>query len=138
MSKRPFDLDVLKEMVGPKVFARGEGYAEAGYVELVDTDEDAILAHVHGSETYVVDMTPSMNAGLCTCPAFEDWGFCKHLVAVAMVYNDSTENELKGVRGRMSRLREGLALEDREALIARLVDLARRYPEVLTDIEDAD
>jgi uncharacterized Zn finger protein len=136
MSKRSFDLTALKEMTGPKVFARGEGYAEGGYVEMVDTDDDSVLAHVHGSEVYVVDMTPSANAGICTCPAFEDWGVCKHLVAVAMVYNDSPESQLKGVRGRMSRLREGLALEERDALIARLVDLAQRHPEVLADLEN--
>lgn len=136
MSGKKFDLEVFREMAGPKVFARGESYAEGDQVELVDTDDDSILAHVHGTETYVVDMTPSMNAGLCTCPAFEDWGVCKHLVAVAMVYNELTDAEIKAVRGRVSRLREGLALDDRDALIERLIGLARRHPQVLEDLEE--
>jgi len=135
MSQMAFDLEVLRQGTGPKVFARGEAYAEQGQVEIIDVEADAVLAHVHGSETYIVDMTPSANAGICTCPAFEDFGVCKHLVATALVYNGLSPAEARKAHGRILRLREGLALESREALIERLVDLARASPEVLAALE---
>jgi len=135
MSKTQFDLKVLREYTGPKVFARGEAYAEQGYVEIIDVEDDAVLAHVEGSETYVVEMTPSENAGLCTCPAFEDWGVCKHLVATAIVYNDLGPAEVRRAHGRITQLRQGLGMESREALIERLVELARRQPDVLAALE---
>ena len=135
MSKTPFDLEALREYTGPKVFARGEAYAEQGYVEIIDVEDDAVLAHVLGTETYIVDMTPSANAGLCTCPAFEDWGVCKHLVATAIVYNDLGPAETRRAHGRIAQLRQGLGLETRETLIERLVELARRQPAVLATLE---
>ncbi len=135
MSKTLFDLDALRQETGPKLFARGEAYAQGGYVELIDVDKDSVLAHVEGSEIYIVELTPSISAGLCTCPAFEDWGVCKHVVATALVYNDLSPTEVRAAHGRMARLRDGLALESQEALIERLMDLARRSPEVLEALE---
>lgn len=135
MSGLKFDIAVLRENLGPRAFARGEGYAEQGYVEIVSIDGDEVLAHVDGTETYIVEMTVSANAGLCTCPAFEDWGICKHIAATALVYNDLTESQAGEARGRIARLRDGLALDSREALIERLVDLAKRQPSVLAALE---
>jgi len=135
MKRTIFDIDVIREYLGPKVFARGEGYAEQQRVEIVSLDDDQVLAHVDGTETYIVEMTVSENAGICTCPAFEDWGLCKHLAAVALTYNDLSASDVTEARGRISRLRDGLALDSREALVERLVNLARRDPKVLATLE---
>lgn len=135
MSRTLFDLDALRQETGPKVFARGEAYAEQGYVEIVDVEDDAVLAHVEGNDIYVVQLTPSAGAGVCTCPAFEDWAVCKHLVATAIVYNDLDPAQIRRAHGRIAKLRQGLGLEIREALIERLVDLARRQPQVLAALE---
>jgi uncharacterized Zn finger protein len=138
MGHIPFDLQFLSDQSGPKVFARGEAYAEAGLVEIIDAADDAVLAHVEGTETYVVQLTPSAGLGLCTCPAFDDFGVCKHVVATAVVYNGLSEVELRAARSRFARLREGLDLESREELVARIIGLARRYPAVLADLEGLD
>ena len=135
MSHTPFDLQTLSQATGPKVFARGEAYAEQGHVAIVDVEDDAVLAHVEGSETYSVALTPSAGTGNCTCPAFEDWAVCKHLVATAIVYNDLGPAQIRRAHGRIAKLRQGLGLDTREALIERLVDLARRQPQVLAALE---
>ena len=135
MGHTPFDLQFLSDQSGPKVFARGEAYAEAGLVEIIDAADDAVLAHVEGTETYVVQLTPSAGLGLCTCPAFVDFGVCKHIVATALVYNGLSDGEVRSAKGRFARLREGLELESREDLVQRLIGLARRHPDVLADLE---
>lgn len=71
--------------------------------------------------------------GACTCPGFEKFGACKHQAAVVTAANAA---DLSKVRERMSRLRDGLALDSREALIERLVELARVQPTVLAALED--
>jgi len=138
MAGTAFDLDGLRELTGPKVFARGEAYAEAGHVDLVQVAGDDVVAHVEGTETYVVRLTPSNGLGLCTCPAFEDFGTCKHVVATAVAYSGLNEAEVRAVRNRFARLREGLDLEDHAALVERILDLARRFPQVLADLEAAE
>jgi uncharacterized Zn finger protein len=43
--------------------------------------------------------------GECSCPAIEDWGFCKHIVAVALAANAvGGDVEEEGV-GALSRIR---------------------------------
>jgi hypothetical protein len=54
-------------------------------------------------------------------------------VVVAANLLDATGRQY--VQGRLARLRDGLALESREALIERLVDLAKREPTVLVGLE---
>jgi uncharacterized Zn finger protein len=137
MAQTPFDLDALRDHTGPRVFARGEAYAEAGHVDLVQVAEDEVVAHVSGTGTYVVHLTPSSGLGLCTCPAFEDFGTCKHVVATAVVHNGLNAVEVRAARSRLARLAEGLELEDHAALVARVLDLARRIPAVLADLEGA-
>ena len=49
-----------------------------------------MLAQVAGTEDYRTELTGRGEDfdGECSCPAFEDWGFCKHMVATALAAND--------------------------------------------------
>jgi uncharacterized Zn finger protein len=84
-----FDIDVLRELAGGKVFARGEAYYRDGQVEILVIEPGRVLAQVAGTEDYRTKLTGHGKNfdGECTCPAFEDWGFCKHLVATALTVN---------------------------------------------------
>ncbi len=88
-STQRFDADALRNLAGGTVFARGEAYARGGHVEIVKMEAARIVARVSGTETYrtVVSGQGKRIGGECSCPAFEDWGFCKHMVAVALVAN---------------------------------------------------
>jgi uncharacterized Zn finger protein len=74
--------------------------------------------------------------GACTCPGFDKFGACKHQAAVVVA-----ANLLDGPRaGAMCgsawrRLRDGLALESKDALIERVLELAKRDPKVLAGLE---
>ena len=83
-------LDRLRELAGDKVFARGNEYKEDGQVEIVSIDCLRVLARVVGSKIYRSELrgTGKKFSGSCSCPAFSDWGFCKHLVATALAANE--------------------------------------------------
>jgi uncharacterized Zn finger protein len=80
-----FDVAALRDVAGEKVFARGVDYHEDGQVEIVTLDRVRVLARVIGSEVYRCELVGMGKkfSGECSCPAFSDWGFCKHLVATA-------------------------------------------------------
>src|SRR5882757_703145 len=57
-----FDVAVLRDLAGEKVFARGVDYHEDGHVEIVTFDEARVLASVEGSEVYRCELVGSGTA----------------------------------------------------------------------------
>ena len=83
----------------------------------------------------MVSLRAPHGEGACSCPGFEKFGACKHQAAVVVAANLLDATGRQRVQGRLARLRDGLALESREALVERLVDLAKRDPSVLAGLE---
>ena len=76
----------LREQAGPKVYARGETYADSGAVRLHEHTHDEAIGEVMGSQPYRVGLklTPKGLVAECTCPAMSDYVFCKHAVALGL------------------------------------------------------
>jgi uncharacterized Zn finger protein len=129
-----FDTDAWRERMDERWFDTGAAMAEAGAVDLVSLEDEKVTAHVTGSvgDLYVVELRAPAGEGSCTCPGFEKFGACKHEAAVVTAANAA---DLSKVRDRMARLRDGLALDSREALVERLAELARVQPAVLAALE---
>lgn len=129
-----FDTETWRERMDERWFDTGVAMAEAGAVDLVAIEDEKITAHVTGSvgDLYVVQLWAPAGEGTCTCPGFEKFGACKHQAAVVSAANAA---DLGKVKDRMARLRDGLALDSREALIERLAELARLQPGVLAALE---
>ena len=129
-----FDTDAWRERMDERWFDSGAAMADAGAVDLVAIDDDKVTAHVTGSvgDLYVVQLWAPAGQGVCTCPGFEKFGACKHQAAVVTAANIA---DLSKVRERMARLRDGLTLDSREALVERLAELARLQPAVLAALE---
>ena len=129
-----FDTDTWRERMDERWYDSGVAMAEKGDVDLVAIEDEKVTAHVTGSvgDLYVVELWAPAGEGLCTCPGFEKFGACKHQAAVVTAANAA---DLSKVRDRMARLRDGLALDSREALIERLAELARVQPAVLAALE---
>jgi uncharacterized Zn finger protein len=130
-----FDTDAWRERMDSRWFDSGVQLAESGAVDLVAIEDDSVTAHVRGGELYVVSLRAPAGEGACSCPGFEKFGACKHQAAVVAAANLLDATGRQYVQGRLARLRDGLALESREALIERLVDLAKRDPKVLAGLE---
>lgn len=119
-----FDPKHLKQMAGEAAFARGAAYAASGAVNIVMAGAGGIHALVRGSETYRVRLGGKGRdlTGECTCPAFERDGWCKHLVAAALVANAAGEE----LPDRQGAIRSHLVGLGTEALADMLLDLAER------------
>lgn len=81
----------LKDASSAATFRRGQDYVFSGAVEVTGEDplpEPALRAQVMGSEMYVTEVwiEDDAIAGTCDCPNAEDGWFCKHQVAVAIVW----------------------------------------------------
>jgi hypothetical protein len=118
----------LRQSSSAAIFQRGKAYATSGAVEVVNEDpmpEPALHAQVSGTETYTtteVWIEDDAVAGSCDCPNADDGWFCKHQVAVALVWRDrlaghavpSDGSAPKPVSGGVKRART--AEEKRQAL----------------------
>lgn len=127
---------LLRQAAGPGAYARGAAYHAQGRVEVLAIEAGRTLARVRGSMIYRVDLGSQGGrpAGVCDCPAFDDAGFCKHLVAVALTVN-SAAREGRAPVDRISAARRFLAAEGVEALVERLLRRALRDPALLDEIE---
>lgn len=132
-----FDIAALREVAGEKVFARGVSYHDDKQVEILSIDAARIVAKVIGSEVYRSELqgVGERFSGKCSCPAFSEWGFCKHLVATALTANELGPGALERVANRFSKIRDHLRAKGIEALIALIMGLADRDPALLADLE---
>jgi uncharacterized Zn finger protein len=132
-----FDVGTLRELAGEKVFARGVAYHDDKQVEIISIDGARVLAKVIGSEVYRSELegTGKKFSGECSCPAFSDWGFCKHLVAVALTANDLEPGAVEQAANRLSKIREHLRAGGIEPLVTMIMGLAERDPTLLGDLE---
>jgi uncharacterized Zn finger protein len=132
-----FDVAALRELAGEKTFARGEAYHRGGQVRMLTNEPGRILAQVEGAENYRTHLVGRDRriGGACSCPAFQDRGFCKHMVAVALAAN-ANDVEAEG-EGALSRIRNHLKRKDVNALVAMIVDIAERDPAVFRKLDMA-
>jgi hypothetical protein len=134
-----FNLRALRDLAGDKVFARGEAYYREGLVAIVKLDAERVVGQVAGTDYYRTELTGRGGAigGDCTCPAFEDRGFCKHMVATALAANAAGEDgEVEGSDA-LSRIREHLKAKGIDALVEMIVDLAERDPALFRRLDMA-
>ncbi len=132
-----FDVATLHGFAGDTVFARGVEYKEEGQVEIVSMDRSRVLARVIGSEIYRCELEGAGKnfSGSCSCPAFSDRGFCKHLVATALAANDLGPEAADQAANRLSRICEHLRGKGIEPLIDMIVNLAENDPDLLHSLE---
>lgn len=126
--KPRFNADALEELAGRQSLARGKDYFARGAVQLLAVEPSRVLATVSGSENYSVKLTGRGKAigGECSCPAFEDSGFCKHMVAAVLAANAAGGGTEAEDSGTLSRIRKHLKAKGIDALVEMIVELAER------------
>jgi uncharacterized Zn finger protein len=131
-SKGRFAVAALRERVSAAVFARGEAYHRDGLVDLLAIDERRVLARVAGTEVYRTELIGRGGnvRGGCSCPAFEDWGFCKHMVATALAANavegGPGGGAASGPAGATARIRAWLSAKPPGELVDMILELGER------------
>lgn len=123
----------LKLLAGGRSFSRGEEYHNDGLVGSLAVDQDRATATVQGTRTYRCKLKASGESlqGECTCPAFDEAGFCKHLVAVglAIIEPDDEKTEEPDIRDEVRPPRERSRRKLREKTVS--IEEIREY---LTDL----
>jgi hypothetical protein len=106
-----------------------------GQVELLVVEPASVVATVTGSEDYRTELTGEGKniTGECSCQAFEDSGFCKHMVAVALAANEVGGSA--GGAGSLDRIRRHLATKSRDALVDMILELAKGDRELLQELD---
>lgn len=129
-----FDISAVRAFVGDKVFARGEAYWRDGLVTIIDMNAAAVRAQVSGTESYRTTVTGKGAdiGGDCSCPAFSDFGPCKHIAATALAANDGVA---KGGGDALTRIRAHLETKDVAALVDILVVFAERDPAIFQRLD---
>lgn len=132
----PISDDLLRQTAGPAAYGRGVAYHADRRVDLLAIDGARALARVRGTRTYQVELRSAAGRprGVCDCPAFEDAGFCKHLVAVALAVNEAGRDG-KAPVDRISAARHFLSTLGSDALVERLLRHAVQDPRLLEEIE---
>ncbi len=131
-----FDVDTLRKLAGDKTFARGTAYFEDDEVELLVIEPGRVLAQVTGSEDYRTELRGRGKTidGHCSCPAYVEWGFCKHMVAVGLAANAAGEADVEGA-GALSRIRMHLKTKTVDALAEMIVQLAEQDTKLFRRLE---
>jgi hypothetical protein len=132
-----FDPQMLRDLAGAKVFARGQDYWRSGRVTLKRHGESDVSANVAGTETYQTELQRDGDDidGQCTCPAFSDFGFCKHMVATGLAANANDGDISASDPDKRSHIREHLRQRGVDALADMILDLAERDSDLLRRLE---
>jgi uncharacterized Zn finger protein len=136
-SQTRFDVAALRDLAGGKVFARGEQYYRAGQAQILALEPARVLATVAGSEDYRTEVTGRGKRidGACSCPAFEDFGFCKHMVAVALTANDAGDDGEGQGGGALRRIRGHLKEKSFDALVNLIMGIVERDPALFRKLD---
>ncbi|MFD7779030.1 SWIM zinc finger domain-containing protein [Streptomyces sp. NPDC059753] len=118
-----FGEDELRTLAGARSFERGVGYLDA--VSGLEVGDDAVVARVHGSDVYEVELTLGEGtktgvSGWCDCPYGQEGNFCKHCVAVGLTVLRQAEipRQRAAARARASGLEAWLTKLSRDELVA--------------------
>ena len=132
-----FDIAALREIAGDKTFARGCAYQADGRVEIVTIGDVRVIARVAGTEIYRCELTGRGKnfSGDCTCQAFADRDFCKHLTAVALAVNNLEPGALEQASSRLGKIRDHLRAKGIDRLVEMVLELAERDSKLLGELE---
>jgi uncharacterized Zn finger protein len=130
-TKPVFDVAKLRNAAGAKVFERGEDYHADGSVDILTFSNSRVTAQVTGTQPYFVDLACNKGelSGFCSCPAYVDHGFCKHMVATGLAANDHVPDD--GPGDGPDTIENMLRSLDHEALVKLVIDVAGSDPKAL-------
>lgn len=73
----------IERLVREPYLSRGEVYFNQGLVKIISVSDSEIKSKTVGKEIYEVTLRHNgiSLGGECSCPAFRNWGPCKHMAA---------------------------------------------------------
>lgn len=150
----------LQAMVNANTFTRGKTYAASGAVVLSDSkstaEPPAVSAVVNGTQAYQTALALDDDdalSGECNCENARAGWFCKHQVALALVWRATLDGtpivvepaaqkkvaaaakRAQTVKSNEQALRDFLLAQDAAALAGKLIEMAERDRAVLRELQ---
>ena len=130
--KTRIDINSLLDEIAPSIVSRGQRYHHEGRVTILDADPNRVLARVEGTEPYITRLFIDRHGhvdGDCSCPAYENYGPCKHMVAVGLTILKTGLQPDPEIARTQARIRNHLRGVDVETLIGMVLDRALTDPD---------
>jgi len=105
-----------------KILERGRRYFEEDRVDDPIIVDGVVLAKVHGTATYNVEVDPENMRLRCSCPYFDSYGNCKHLAA--LLYRLAIDPEVESLDETIGILEK----KSKKELVALLKSIMRAEP----------
>ncbi len=128
----------LSTLIEERYRQRGREYFAQGMVELTQMTPSKVTAKCAGTRLYKTRLELKNNtlSGECSCPAFTDFGPCKHMAAVAYAvmakhktsYAPSEEYEWR--KEECSRLEKHLTQKTKTELVMLIMQLMQEDPDL--------
>jgi uncharacterized Zn finger protein len=121
----------LQRYVDERYIQRGQVYFEQGQVVLDTVTDSRTSAVCTGDRIYKItlELNGQELSGYCTCPAFEDFGPCKHIAATALAVMADKEKQYAANVDTIERVDEHHAVRKRLFALSKseLVDLLMQF-----------
>jgi len=135
-------LDELRTLIDEPYLSRGNQYFMEGLVELLSITSTQVKASAMGTRLYKVALMREGNflKGTCSCPAFEDFGPCKHMAATGFAvmqqahYTPSRQYTTRAAH--CQSIERTLLKQTKQELVALILDLANDYPEIIEMLDE--
>lgn len=133
-------LEKMQNLIEKKYIQRGKEIVKEGMVGLEKITTRSITATVIGTGIYTVFVQEAGNSiiGNCSCPAYQDFGPCKHMASACLAYlqpgytpSDSYEEQ----KADFNEIIAILSNQTKEQLIAFIIRLAAYDQEVMYMIQ---
>lgn len=136
-NRERFAIEALRELAGDRSFARGKDYFRHGCVQILSLASKRVVAEVSGTEDYRTVLTGRGDdiGGECSCPAFKDQRFCKHMVATALATNAAGDGAEGEADAALSRIRTHLKAKAPDQLVEIILGLAEEHTELFHKLE---
>lgn len=131
--------------VNEPYFSRGAEYVQGRLVKISSMSDTWIKGKIVGTNVYAVKLEYKQNelSGTCSCPAFEQFGPCKHLAALGLAllayncgkYRD-VDKKLEDDIEEYEAFEKSLKRKNKSELIEMLVQVSNWYPNIVYDLMD--
>lgn len=133
----------IRDLVKKPYLSRGRDYFKKGVVKIKSDKDSCIKSEVVGTDVYQVVLKHNgqyLN-GKCSCPAYKNYGPCKHMAATCFTVIHSDRKEYRkslGCIDEQVNCKRLLLKKEKKDLISIIMSLSSEHPEITEDLEDEE
>jgi uncharacterized Zn finger protein len=134
-------LEKIQHFIDDRYIKRGKDIVAQGMVGLEKITTKSIVAYVVGNNIYTVHIEEVHNrlTGTCTCPAYTDFGPCKHMAATCfarMQLNYRPSSTYSEQKEEFDTIASFLSTQTKKQLIDLIMRLAAADPEFMRMVQE--